>query len=94
MIWQQKTHACLMVIAVSWAWIKTVQISQVHITFKNVQIILFEIYLFYFYNLYKEITTASLATKKQSKNLFMIAVAMGATVSLSQFIWRMHRLLS
>ena len=66
----------------------TMKIDQVNVTFnKMAQIVLFAIYLFYFYKLNKDRTDVSVPHKKLSRSLLKIAIAMGATVGISQFVW-------
>ena len=67
----------------------TMKIPQAYAAFnKTTQIVFFLIYLFYFYKFNAERSNeANRQHKKISRELFMVATAMGATVGLAQFIW-------
>jgi len=56
---------------------------------KMIQIALFIVYLYYYYKLSSGTSTdeVSEAAKKQSRQLFKIAVSFGGTVGISEFIW-------
>ena len=54
---------------------------------KLFQIALFIVYLCYYYKLSTSITEASEASKKQNRALFKIAISIGGTIGISEFIF-------
>jgi len=54
---------------------------------KIIQIALFMVYLLYYYKLNSSVTEVSEVAKKQSRALFKIAVSIGGTIGISEFIW-------
>jgi len=60
---------------------------------KLVQIIMFVVYLFYFYK-FKNICNVQISNVQYNWELFRIAIAMEATIGLSNFIWMFARFAS